>query len=494
MGIIQQQTLKGSFYSYLGILIGFGTQVFLLPHALNPDQLGLINIQTYLSMLFAQFAILGFNGTARYFPYFRDPKKNHNGYLFLFCTVALIGFILFSIVSFAFKDEIINQEAQKSSIFKDYYWYLIPLTFFTLYFNVLEIYNQCLYDTITGRILREFVKRLLILVPILLVTSKILTFQKFMPLWLVANMIPTILLASVLYGRQQLNLNPQLSFVTGEIRKKLVGMSLFAILTGSAPILVQSIDVLMVNRAFGLNEVAIYSIAFQFGTIITLPARSLYSISYTIIADSWKRNDLANIYTIYRKSCLNQLIAALFIFEVVWVNVDSIFLLIPPEYAAGKYVIFFIGLANLIDSATGTNGVILSTSKYFKYDSLFYLGMIGITILFNLLFIPMFGITGAAIAAAASYLVFNSFRYLFILKAFQMQPFSMKNLYVLIIGGIAYGAVYLLPRIDNLYIDVLVRSGILSAIYLLCIIGFKLSEDINGILMGYLNKLWRKTS
>ena len=79
MGIIKQQTIKGSIYSYLGVLVGFLTVTILQPYSLAPAQIGLITLLASLSALFAQFFILGFNGTARYFPYFRSEEKQHHG-------------------------------------------------------------------------------------------------------------------------------------------------------------------------------------------------------------------------------------------------------------------------------------------------------------------------------------------------------------------------------------------------------------------------------
>lgn len=497
MGIIQQQTIKGTFYSYLGIFIGFITIYLIHPHVLTPEQIGLIGILTTFSQMFAQFSILGFNGTARYFPYFRDEQKNHNGYLFLLCIVALTGFILFAGLSVALKDFIINQKAQTSAIFKDYYWYLLPLTFFTLFFNILDIYSQRLYDTLSGRILNEFAKRSFILIATLFIAFRFLPFDSFMQVWLLANIIPTVLLAHRLYRKRQLVLKPNFQFIDKSLRNKLITMSLFAILTGSAPLLIQNIDYFMINQYLGLSAAGIYTIAFYLGTIIALPARSLYSIAYTIISESWKTNDFENIKTIYHKSCINQLIAALFIFIVIWANVDSIIALLPSEYAAGKYVIFFIGMANVIDSATGTNGVILATSKYFKYDSLFYFSLIGVAIGANLLFIPIYGITGAAIAFMVTLLIFNTFRYLFILIAFKMQPFTYKNLLIIIIGLAIY---YISSFVPNLsltssivlatLLDIGIRSLFITVLFLGIVYGFNLSEDINSTLRAYMNKFY----
>lgn len=494
MGIIQQQTIKGSFYSYLGIGIGFITLTFLQPKALTTEQIGLIGILTSFSQLFATFSILGFNGTARYFPYFRNGKKNHHGYLFLACFVSGIGFLLYLVLSFILKDSIINQEAQSSFIFEKYYWYLIPLTFFTLFFNVFDLYARMLYDTTSGRILKEFSKRIFILLVVLLVFLNTIAFELFMPLWLLANILPTIQLGLKLYRRKQLDLNPDFKFINGEIKQKLISISLFAILTGSAPIIIENVDKFMINDKFGLSDTGVYTVAFYFGTIITLPARSLYSIAYTIIAESWKSNDLNNIITIYKKSCVNQLLAALFIFVLVWSNIDSIMGILPPEYAAGKYVIFFMGLANVIDSAAGVNGVILASSRYFKYDSLFHLGLIGVTITANLIFIPLYGITGAALAAAITFLIFNLFRYVFILVAFKMQPFTYKSPLIILVSLITYFAIVQIPALDNFIFDFLLRSFLIVIAFGLSTHYLNLSEDINSALKDAFNKLYNRNN
>ncbi|MVN20007.1 lipopolysaccharide biosynthesis protein [Mucilaginibacter arboris] len=490
MGIIQQQTIKGTFYSYLGVAIGFITIYYFQPHSLSPEQVGLINILAPFSLLFAQFAILGFNGTARYFPYFRNNEKNHHGYLALACLVSLIGFGLFAVLAYVFKNELIGKKSEKSGLFNQYFWYLLPLTFFTLFFNVFDLFARMLYDTISGRVLREFTKRLFILLVLLLIFFKWVNFQTFMILWLIANIFPTFLMMRKLISQGNFSLKTDFAFINKDMSRKLISICFFAILTGSAPIIIDSLDKYMVNEKFGLAETGIYSVAAYFGIVITLPARSLYSIAYTIVSESWKSNDLENIRNIYRKSCINQLIAALFIFLLVWINVDNIFKVLPHNYAAGKYVIFFIGLGYVIDSATGINGVILTSSRHFKYDSFFNLGLIGITIVLNLIFIPLYGITGAAIAAASTLLIFNLFRYLFILFVYKMQPFTIKSLYAILIALAAYWICdRFIPAQKNFILDSFIRASFITVFYGLSVYFLNLSEDINAYLNGYIIKL-----
>ncbi|RYE26968.1 MAG: polysaccharide biosynthesis protein, partial [Sphingobacteriaceae bacterium] len=53
MGIIQQQTIKGTFYSYLGVAIGFVTVYYFQTHAISEEKVGLLTLLNNFSLLFA---------------------------------------------------------------------------------------------------------------------------------------------------------------------------------------------------------------------------------------------------------------------------------------------------------------------------------------------------------------------------------------------------------------------------------------------------------
>jgi O-antigen/teichoic acid export membrane protein len=483
MGIIKRQTIKGSIYSYLGVFIGFLSINYLQPHSLTAAQIGLTGILTSFSLMFAQFALLGFNGTARYFPYFRNEEKKHHGYLFLACMVSLAGTLLFVLLAYLFKDYIIGRNSSKTNLFEKYYWYIVPLTIFTLFFNVFDLYARMLYNMTTGLILREFTKRIFILVVILLIFFKLVSFEIFMVLWLLANIIPTAFIIIRLIKDGQFSLKPDLEFLNKDMARKLIGICFFTILTGTSPIIIQNVDNYLILEKLGLSSLGIYLLAFNFGLIITLPTRSLYSIAYTIVAESFKTNDLQNIRTVYEKSCVTQLISSLFIFILMWASIDNIFALIPPEYAAGKYAIFFVSLGFLIEASTGINGVIMATSKYFRYEALFNLLLVAVIIVANLILIPIYGITGSGIASAITIFIFNLFRYLFILVTFKMQPFTIQCLWAIVCGIMVYYlSVWIVPHLHNYYVDTIVRTAFITVVYLPAVYFLKLSEDINSII------------
>ena len=104
MGIIIKQSIKGSLWSYLGVIIGFVTTAYLYPNYPTPEIVGLFALLLAWSNLFAQFSALGFHGvTTRLLPQFRNIEKEHNGFVFIAFMVMFSGFILFLIAFSAYR-------------------------------------------------------------------------------------------------------------------------------------------------------------------------------------------------------------------------------------------------------------------------------------------------------------------------------------------------------------------------------------------------------
>ncbi len=489
MGVVLKQTVKGSIYTYIGAALGFITLVFVQPHVINPEQVGLIYMLNDLAMLFATFAILGFGSTVRYFPYFRNKERKHHGYLFLAMMVALVGFLLICGVITLFKDQIVSQKSQDSFLFSDYYYYLIPLTLFFLYFNVFELFARVNYDTVFSRFLREVLKRILILGAFMFLLFKMVDFDSFMPIWLIANILPTLILLVYIFRMDTFSFSPNFSFLkqNKSLVNKMISISTFTLLVGTAPFIVGMVDRYMVNQLYGLSDAGIYSIMFYFCAIITMPTRSLYSISSPVIAEAWKQNDRESIKSLYHKTCINQLIFAILLFVGIWGNVDNIFRYLPI-YEPGKYILFFIGIANIIEMGTGVNGTIIATSKYYRYDGLFYLLLIGVTIVGNLIFLPLYGMVGAAIATALTSVLFNAFRCFFVWKMFKMQPFDWRNFMVVLLGLAVYFISAMIPQMSNYVVDLVVRSIVITALFLPMVYLLKLSNEFNFLVEKYFRK------
>ncbi|MCD4772343.1 MAG: lipopolysaccharide biosynthesis protein [Bacteroidales bacterium] len=480
MGVIQKQTIKGSIFSYLGVVIGFITTGLLFPKYFSVEENGLIKLLVSYSIIFAQFASLGFNRViTMLFTYFRDFKNKHNGFLFITAIVILIGFVLAIIVFLLLKTYILGKGTEKSLLFADYFYYIIPLIFVTLLFTVLDNYNKVLFNAVRGIFLKEFFQRIIILLDVILFYFGFVNFQLFVIIYIIAFSLPPLIIMVLLIKEGNFNLRPQINFITKDLRSKMINISIFGVLTSFSGILILNIDTVMINSMLGIGQTGVYAITFFFGSIILIPSRSLIKISSVVIADAWKGNNLKIINDIYYKSCLNQLIFASLLFVGIWANINNVFEILPTEYATGKYVIFFIALSSLIKMAGGVNNMILFTSKYYKIHTLFILIFVVVIVISNLIFIPMYGIVGAALASALSNFIFMLIEFIFLKVKFKFQPYNYKFLLVLAISGFAYLISYFVPIFNNYIIDIIVRSLLITIIFVGLILIFKLSEDID---------------
>ncbi len=489
MGIIIKQSIKGSIWSYLGVGIGFVTTAYLFPNYLTPDVIGLFSLLMAWSTIFSQISALGFNGvTSRLFPYFRDKEKGHNGFLFIAFMVTLVGFVLFLGAFWFLKPWLVESNIEKSELFTKYVNLLIPLTFFILLFTALDVFNKLLYNAVLGIFLTDFFQRLLILLVVLLYAFDLLSIHQLVFFYAGVVCIKGIVIFLYLLFKGELNFKPQLQFVDKRLKKEMISVAFYSILVGIGGNIVFNFDKIIVNQMLGLGSTGVYAMGFYFGTLVVIPSRALLRISGTLIAEAWKRNDITYIDDIYKRSCLNQFIIAAFLFGGIWVNIDNIMTILGPVYANGKWVIFFIGLAYLVDMATGANGLIIGYSKYFKMSLWFLLILIVLVICSMYISIPVWGITGAAIAIFLSFFINNLMRFIFLYSKYKLQPFSFRFVLVIVTFFVAYFIGSFSPKLALIW-DILLRSILFTISYISLALFFKLSHDLSNAFRN----IWRYT-
>jgi O-antigen/teichoic acid export membrane protein len=482
MGIIQKQAIKGTVYSYIGVLIGFTTTAILFPHILTTDQIGLLKLLVSFSVLFAQLGSLGFNNVLnRLFPQFRDYPSKHNGFIAIALLITIVGFVIISIAFELYKPVLIRNNIEDSALLVEYVDLIFPLIFAILFFNLFDTYNKVLYDTVLGAFLKEFLQRALILISILLYFFNLIDLQNFVIAYIISFLIPTLILLGILIQRGTITFNYRKEAFTKPVIREMTIISLFGFTAGLGGLAIIHIDTLLVNKFLGISMTGIYATTFFFGTLVLIPSRPLIKISTTILADSWNENNVENIKTVYAKSCLNQAIIAVLVFIGIWVNIHNVFKILPEEFEAGKYVILFISLANVFEMTAGVSGMVIGTSRYYKLNALFIFVFLALLVGMNYIFIPLFGITGAAIATAISKLLYTLVRYTFLRIKYDMQPYNYKFLVLILIATVSYLAGYFIPEIENYFLDIPIRSLVVLIVFSVLILAFRVSADVNSV-------------
>jgi O-antigen/teichoic acid export membrane protein len=486
MGVIKRQTIKGSIYSYLGVALGF-LYTILSIKLLTSEQIGLTAILVAVSAIYSQFSTLGFTKVIeRLFPYFRDKDHNHNGFVFLTLAVGMAGFVVSLITFFILKPYIIESNQTKSPLLVQYIWYLIPLIFFRMFSVMLDTYNKMLFDATTGSILSDFVYRVGTLIMLGVFFMHWINFSQFVFGFVFFLSLPAVYLVGLLIYRKQFNVQPKLDFIKPPLRKEMISLSVFGILGGLSSVALKQIDTVMLNSYTDLAITGKYSIIFYFSTVILIPSVALGKISSTIIADAWKNKDMDTIADIYYKSSINQLFASLFLFILVAANLHNVIHLLGSGYIGTEWVIILISLSSLIVSSTGSSVQIIGTSHKYQIQT-YSLGMLVVlVIIFYSIFIPLWGMVGAAFGSLLSVAGASLLRVFYLQRNMKLFPYKLTHLKCVVIGLLAFAVSKIIPKLDHFLIDLILRCSAIGVVFVgLCYV-FRISDDLNLIADKYL--------
>jgi O-antigen/teichoic acid export membrane protein len=492
MGIIIKQSIKGSIWSYLGVAVGFVTTAYLFPNYLSTDTIGLFGLLLSWSTLLGQFSLLGIHGvTSRLFPLFRDKSTHHHGFLSVAFLFFIVGFSLFVVVYLLFSSYLVETNREHSKLFADYVYLIIPLTFFTMIFIELDTYNKVLYDSVLGIFLQDFLQRVFLFLATGLFAFKIIDLNQFILTFTFIVSFKALIIIYILFRRGEINLGFDFSFITKKLRNEIFDVALFSVITGLGGIIVFNLDKIIINQMLGLSKTGVYTIAFYFGSLVIIPSRPLLKISGTLIADSWAKNDVTKISELYNKSCITLTIIGGFLFLGIWANIDNILQILGSDYAQSKWVIFFIGLGYLFDMVTGANGQIIAFSEHYRMALVFISVLIVIVIILLILFIPVWGITGAAVSIATGLFLNNLMRYFYLYKKYMLQPFNWK--FVLVLGFYVslFFLIELIPQ-QQLILDIVIRGTLIIIATGLFLVFVPISEDIDNMKKNVLAKIKNK--
>lgn len=491
---IRKQAIISSILVYIGFFIGaINTYFFVKNGSFTLAEYGLTRIFFDVAQNFYAFGCLGVIPVIyKFYPYYNDNlEKRQNDLLTWGLVTASVGFIALLILGYVFEPVLVRKFSARSLLFVEYFYWVFPFAFGLLFFSILEAYSWALKKTILSNFLKETGLRLLTLVIILLFYFEVIQFPLFVKLFSCLYLIIFLVLLIYLLKIGQLHLSFRISRVTRKFWKKMVAMQ--SLVFGG--VVIQSIgltiDTLIIASRIGLPSAGIFNLAQYVANLVQVPQRSIQSISVGVISQHWKEKNYGEINRIYKRSSINLLILALFIYGGITLNIHDMFSLLPiqEEYAAGIVVMIVLGVARIIDAGTGVNGVIIATSTFWRFDFLSGVIMLAIRIPITYYFIVEYGIIGSAYAEIFAYTVYNFIRYEFLRRKFNMQPFDRNTLYVIGLATVAFAAAWAVGVIvEPVILRVAVQSLIFSVIFLGGVFRLELSPDVMQLYHRWIKK------
>ena len=472
MGIIIRQTFKASAVGYMAALVGVVNTFFIYTLCFTESELGQIRFVQDTAILIAALFSLGVNNIAiRFFPEFKS-EGHHNGFLGL-----LLLFVVGGVVCFLGLYWVINH--QLPSELNDNF-FVICLTFIAVLVGKVFFH----YTSNFGRIaIPSLINNLFIKIGLLGVALYFFySYTSFRNLLYGLPMIYGIsALALIVYVGylKQLKINFRFSFLNKQRVKRILTYAGFGILGTIGSSLANRLDIFMVTDILDYARTGVYSIAFNIANLLVVPTAAIFAISGPIIAGALKKDDMAHVEEIYKKSGLNLFVLGSLLMLLIWANMDSIFDIIPngERYKSGRIVILLLGFAKLFDMLTSINEYIIAYSKHFKYNLYFLLILAVVNVITNLILIPRFEIAGAALATLISVILFNIFKTYFVYHKFKIHPFQLKVIYTLIVTLFVYVLSLYFPMLNNPWHSLLLKSLCISTLFIYFVFRFKLSDE-----------------
>ncbi len=499
MGDIRRQSILSSIVIYIGFVVGFiNTYFYVKNGTFTTEQYGLTRLFNDIGITFFSFASLGVvSYIYKFQPFYKHnlSRKENDQAAWSLVTIT-IGFILVAIGSILFKPLFIRKFSEKSYLLITYYYWILPFTFGILFYTIFEAFAWFAQKSIFTNFLKETGIRLIQSCIIIAFVIGWISFDTFIKLFSLSYPIIAAVLIFYLLYTKKIEFNFKVSRVTKKFYKKIA--LLMALIYGSLIVntLSQYIDSIIIASISvkGLSDVGVYTLATFIAATIQVPQRSIVSAVVPVLSYSWKTKNYDQLNRIYSRTSINLLLLALFIFFLIWLNVDDMFavLNINKDYEAGKMVILILGISKIIDAGTGVNAQIIGTSNFWKFEVFTGILLLSISIPLNYYLVKRFGINGSAISNLVAFSIYNFIRLFFIWKKFNMQPFSVKTVLALITSSIIYVFCFYLFKSMSSWTGIIVRSAVFSTAFILSVVYFKITPDIAQLWETAARRLKRK--
>lgn len=493
MGIIKKDALRITFLSYIGMFLGYFNKAFLFLIFLTTDEIGLLNLLLSVGLLFAQFCNLGTSySIGKFYPFFKNKSRNNYGFLQYNFLIVTIGVLVFSGLVILFRSDISNYYIEKSPEFVDYYYWFLPIGIGYIYFLIFENYLKMLYDNFFAVLINEVVLRLLTMLVILAYGMSWIGFDALLKVSSLLYLIPMALVIAYLIKLKEFHPFKWKIEIPRRFRRIIFRFNSLSYINTLGAMFITTIDAMMVAAMLGLRETGIYTTVVFIVSFLQVPYRSVLRIANPLVAQFWKDKNMVEMQKLYTKTSSVLLIISTTLFMYVWINSEAIFYMLRPEFVEGIPVFLLLMIGYLTNMYLGLNGAIFVLSKKFAYDLIFTFFLIILVIVANLLFIPIYGMSGAAIGTMISLVLYNAGRSIFVWKAFNLHPFKMNQLYVLILLTANILLFEWMPHLNNRWFDIIVRSGIFSCSFPLVIYLLKIDKDINQYVHSFFWKYLKR--
>jgi len=478
MGIVLRQSFSNTLILFLGFAIGGINVLFLYTHFLHEDYFGLITFILSTGNILLPLMVFGMNHTIIKFYSSYEQKIDRDAFLMSSLLIPLFVIIPLGLIGAYSYETIASWLSKENVLIKEYTWYIFLVAIFMGYFEVFYSWTKVQFNSVVGNFIREIFARVCVSVLLFFVYLGELSDEDF------------IVAVVIVYGARALLMKlyafyvymPKILFRLPENIREIMSFSMYIIIAGSASGILLEIDKFMIPQMEKIAEVAYYSVAVYIASVVAIPSRAMQQITTPITADGMNNQRYDEVRSLYKQTSINLLVVGGLFFLLINLNVIDLYQLInKPQFTKGIGVVLIISFAKLVELALGTGNAILVNSKYFRIFFYLSLAMAISVILLNHWLISVIGIHGAALATFIVVLCYSIIKIVYIKRKVQMQPFSMKTLYLLLLIIGMYVGFFFIELSSNILMNMVLKSILIIFCYLFLVKLMRISDAVEGM-------------
>ena len=477
MGIIAKQSIQGTIVTYLGVAVGFVTTFFVLTRFLSAEEIGLARVLVDAATLFIGLAQLGTTSSIiRFYPHFKAKgerlkvkgENSDHGFFFWTLIIPLVGFALFTAIYCACYTPLSQWFGEKSPLFVEYYYMVLPMAFFMLYQTVFETNANVRMHIVVPRAVRELITRIGLLLVYLLYAFELLPINGFVIALCGVYAVAMLCNMGYLFSLGEISLRPDWQFLRANrsLVRQYILYTGFLLISAVASVLAPTLSSFFITAEMGLSYTGIFAIATYIAVMVSIPYRSMTAIASPQLATAIKENNRAQTAHLMQQVSSTLLLVGGMILCVIWLNVDLIFHILPngSTYASARQVVLILATSQLFIAVCSFTSSALNYSRFYAFSLLFSFALTLLSILLNNMLIPHLGMNGAAASNLIAYAIYFLLILLTVRFTLHAPTFTRQHLKILLLIVLIINLNFLWQKylpINNIWLSSIIRSVVL---------------------------------
>ena len=482
----------------MGIVVGTGLRYIfqiIVARNLGAPLFGVFFLGLALFRIFGMIGELGLTqGLIRYVALYRGEgdERRVKGVIILSLKIAVTASIIIAVLLIMFSKPIAENLFHKIELTDILRLFALALPFATLTTMLVfptQGFKIMRYKVLVREILEPFLR---IIIVIILIMAGLSLYGA-----AVAYLVP--IMAGAIFSFYCLKkVFPQItdkSLKPSYEKKKLLNFSWPLLLVQFFGVSMLWLDTIILSFFKSSQEVGIFSAAQRTALLVSIIKTSFDGIFAPVISDIYNRGEIRKLSRYFQTVTKWIFTFSFPLFLLVVFFANSILSLFGPEFTQGTYSLFILSSAWIIYAAVGSVGQIIVMSGRQKIHLINIVCVLSLNLILNLLLIPKYGITGAALATFAAISLMGLVELVQVYLFLKIQPYRIDFLKPLSAGVLSLLVLLIIaglwsyPRSLEM---IIVESLMFLIIYALVLFVLGLQEE-EKIVLAKIKEIRRKT-